>query len=162
MAKYKRRKKIPAILTGDASTPERQRRNGGIAREVIARDNHGEAMMFRFKAAIDCALDAYFQRGVLTQTEYMAGMKFRHAYLRAVLKVRVEDIDSGSHGDPEMSFLTPIYSERVLREAYETMSAKQKAVIVAVCGHDEWAGGTSKLKILHRGLEKLAGIWKLA
>ncbi|MEJ0062547.1 MAG: hypothetical protein WDO70_04950 [Alphaproteobacteria bacterium] len=162
MAKYKRRKKIPAILTGDASTPERQRRNGGIAREVIARDNHGEAMMFRFKAAIDCALDAYFQRGVLTQTEYMAGMKFRHAYLRAVLKVRVEDIDSGSHGDPEMAFLTPIYSERILREAYSVLSASQKALIIAVCGHDEWAGGFYKLQTLHRGLEKMIDLWRLA
>lgn len=162
MAKRKHKSRVLTVRSGDSPTPERRAQNGGVAKEVTDRDCRGNALMYRFKAVADCPLDAYFQRGHLTETEYKASMKFRHAYLRAILRVKVQDIDSGSRGDPEMAALMPIHSERILNEAYAVLSSAQKALIISVCGHDEWAGGFYKLQTLHRGLEKLADLWKLS
>jgi hypothetical protein len=161
MAKRKHNKKLLPARVGEAPTPERRRQGSGIVAEVIDRDGGGKVLMHRFKAAADCPLDSYILRGNLTQAEYRAGIKFRHAYLRGVLRVHVEDIGSGAHGDPEQAALTPIYSERALREAYEVLSARQKAIVIAVCGHDEWAGGTVNIKTLQRGLGMMADLWKL-
>jgi hypothetical protein len=162
MAKRKHKGRITAVRTGETPTPERRLQHGGVSAEVIDRDNRGKVLMHRFKAIAECPLDAYWQRGHLTEAEYKAGTKFRHAYFRAILRIQVEDKGSGAHGDPEMSMIAPIYSEQILREAYVVLSPLQKAVIVAVCGHDEWAGGTPKIKTLHRGLERLVDLWKLA
>jgi hypothetical protein len=60
-----------------------------------------------------------------------------------------------------MASLTPIYSERLIGQAYEALSPKQKAIIVDVCGHDECAGETAKFKTLLRGLTKLCEVWKI-
>lgn len=162
MAKRKHKIKVLTVRSGDSPTPERRAQNGGVAKEVTARDCRGNALMVRFKAVAECPLDAYFQRGHLTEAEYKASMKFRHAYLRAILQVRVQDVESGSRGDHEMAALMPIHSERVLKEACEVLSTAQKAVVISVCGHDEWAGGFYKLQTLHRGLEKLADLWKFS
>jgi hypothetical protein len=77
------------------------------------------------------------------------------------LGLKIEDVGSGSKGDMEMAFLSPLYSEILLKEAYKALSAKQKDIVIDVCGHDECAGATAKLKTLHRGLEKLCEIWEI-
>lgn len=161
MAKRKHKTKVQSIRTGESPTQERRVQNGGVVKEVTDRDCKGNALTYRFKAVADCPLDAYFLRGNLTGPEYEAGMKFRRAYLRSILHVRAQDTDSGSHGDPEMAALMPVYSERILQEACETLSPAQKTVVISVCGYDEWAGGSYKLQTLHRGLEKLAILWKI-
>lgn len=35
-------------------------------------------------------------------------------------------------------------------------------IAIAVCGYDEWAGGTRRLETLRRGLDGLADLWQIA
>lgn len=160
MATRKHKKTLQPVRIGEKPTQER-RRHDYIVTEIIDRDNQDNVLICRYKVVGNIPLEAYFLRGKITQDEYRAGQKFRQAYLRAVLKVQVDDASSGSHGDPEMCILTPIHSERVLREAYGVLTPTQKLLIISVCGHDEWAGSTVKLRTLHRALEALAKLWKL-
>ena len=154
-----KRKNIP-VRVGEGPTPER-RKQSRIVTEVIDRATDNKVLMCRYKVIGDTPLDAYLLRGKITQDEHRAGLKFRAAYLRAVLRIRAEDTGVGAHGDPEMAFITPVHSERVLREANGVLTPAQKALIISVCGHDEWAGGTVKLRTLHRALEALVKLWKL-
>ena len=61
-----------------------------------------------------------------------------------------------------MAALMVIKSEQILLAAYATLSPAQKAIVISVCGHDHWAGGTYKIQTLRRALERLAELWKLA
>jgi len=159
MAKRGHKRKFHTIRIGETPLPERCRQNGGVVAEVIDRDTSDKIVMQRFRAVAECTLDIYVVKGKLTIAQHKAGMRFRHAYLRAVLRLKVEDSGSGSHGSMDMAALMPIHSERVLLEAYAVLSKQQKAVIIAVCGHDEWVGSTAKGKTLKRALERLTGLW---
>ena len=161
MSQNRRKTRITTVRIGEAPTQERRRQNGGVTHEAVDRDKHGRVLIRRYKSVWDCPLDTYRDRQVISAPEYEAGSKFRHAYFRAVLGIKVDDVGAGSCGDKEMAVLTPIYSERLLKEAYEALSEHQKAIIIDVCGHDECAGETAKLKTLHRGLERLCEIWKI-
>ena len=84
--------------------------------------------------------------------------KVSHAYMRAVLKVRVEDIGSGSHGSYDMGALLPIYSEKIVKEAYSVLSTQQKTNVLAVCGHDELRD-KDRFQTFKRGLGILVELW---
>lgn len=86
-------------------------------------------------------------------------MRLRKAYLRAVLGVRVDDYGAGAHGDREMGALMVIESERLLREAYSVLTLQEKAIIISVCGHDDWSGGDYRMHFLRLGLDKVAAKW---
>ena len=98
MSKRQHKKRVHAVRIGESPTPERRRQNGGVNAEVVDRDVTGQILIQRYKAFADCPLDIYFLRGQLTEAEYKAGIKFRNAYFRAVLRIKVDDIGSGCHG----------------------------------------------------------------
>lgn len=155
-----RRHKRRNLSVRVGETPTRERRNqGALATEVIDRDCEGKALICRYKVLGDIPLDAYLLRGKISEGAYQAGLKFRSAYMRAVLRVHVEDAGAGAHGDPEVAALTPIYSVQILNAAYAVLSPRQKALLIDVCGHDLWAGGTVNIKTMRRGLEVLAALW---
>jgi len=161
MAKKQKKARILTVRAGEAPTPERRFHNGGVVSEIVDRDISHSILVKRYKAAWECPLDAYLIRGAITEPEHRAGVKFRNAYLRAVLRLRIEDIGTGCRGSADMAALTPIYSQRLLNDAYSALSTKQRAILISVCGHDEVAGATPRLKTLHRGLEKLCEVWKI-
>jgi hypothetical protein len=161
MAKKPGKPRILTVRIGETPTPERRFHNGGVASEVVDRDVSHTILIKRYKAMWECPLDAYLLRNAISEPEHRAGIKFRNAYFRAVLGIKVEDIGSGGEGDREMAALMPVYSERLLRDAYKALSPKQKAMVINVCGHDQVAGETARLKTLHRGLEKLCEVWKI-
>lgn len=161
MVKKPKKARILTVRIGERPSPERQFRNGGVVSEIVDRDVSDKILIRRYKAVWECPLDTYLARSAISEPEHRAGLKFRHAYFRAVLGIKVDDIGSGSEGDREMAYLTPIYSQRLLRDAYEALSRHQKAIVINVCGHDQVAGETAKLKTLHRGLEKLCEVWKI-
>lgn len=154
-------KKKSSLRTGEVSTKQRRTQNGGVISEVVDRDISGKALIIRHKARYTCTLDRYFGQLRLSEAEYKAGIRFQHAYLRAVLRVKVYDVGGGSQGDAEMAALIVIKSEKLLKEAYSVLSEKQKAIIIAICGHDEFAGDTYRMQTLRRGLTKLSELWKL-
>ena len=162
MTKRQRKKHYSPTCNGLIPTDERRKQNGGVSSEIINRDKNGKPLTKRYKSVWDCPLDVYLDRSVIDVSEHAAGYKFRHAYFRAVLGIRVSDIGSGNQGDKEMAVITPIYSERLLSEAYEALTPEQKTIVISVCGHDECAGKTAKLQTLHRGLERLRHLWKIS
>jgi hypothetical protein len=141
------------------ATKERRRQAGGVILEIVDRDSAGKALIKRHRARITCPLDDYFWRGCITPYEYQAGMKFRAAYMRAVLKLKIDDIGGGSQGDPEMSFLAMPISEQILGKAYAILSPAQKNMVITACGHDDYLRDKDRIQTLHRGLEKLAELW---
>lgn len=160
MAKRRKRKNLPA-RTGEVATPERQKQQGGVVSEVVDRDAHGNVYQRRHRAVAECMLDAYHYRGNLTEDEYQAGMKFRRAFLRAVFGLNVEDPASSGEYDPEMAMLIVPISEELLRAAYAELTSAQKKIVMSVCGYDECAGNSDRIETLHRGLERLAKLWKI-
>jgi len=158
----KSKRKASLFCHGMSVTKERQRQNGGVVTEPIHEKSDGKTYIKRQRAVSECILDYYLAHNKITEVEHDAGMKFRRAYLRAVLRIWTDEGSGGSHGDPEMAALLPIISEQVLREAYGVLSPRQKAVIISVCGHDAWAGETHVLKTLHRGLAQLIKLWRLS
>jgi len=161
MAKRRKAKRRLPVRQGARATMELCEKYGGVITEVIDRDLRGNPYMLRDRVRIECTLDFYFWKGNLTQSEYDAGLKFRRAYQRAVLRVKVEDPAASGPYDPEMAMLMVPISEELLRAAYEEMSQAQKRIVIDVCGHDKYAGTTDRVQTLHRGLEKLATLWKL-
>jgi hypothetical protein len=161
MGKRHKKTHVSSVRHGESPTIERTRHLGGTRIEIIDRDLSGHTLIRRHKAAWECPLDAYFERGVLSQSEHQAGHKFRRAYIRAVMRVRTDDSSGGAHGDRQMAAVMPIYSEQLLKAAYATLSTQQRAIIINVCGHDEVAGHSARLKTLHRGLERLCALWDL-
>jgi len=161
MKKTKNKKKAAPIQMGEKPTPERRQQNGGVVQETLGREANDKATLKRHRARMECALDAYLLKGKITLAEHQAGMRFRQAYLRAVLKIRVEDNGAGSHGDPEMAFIAVPASEQTLCKAYEVLTSTQKKAVIQICGHDEWGGTTRLVETLHRALEQLATLWHL-
>ena len=161
MSKKPKKPRILTVRIGETPTPERRHHNGGVVSEIVDRDISDKILIRRYKAVWECPLDTYLERNAISEPEHRAGLKFRHAYFRAILGIKVDDIGSGSEGDREMAYLTPIYSQRLLQDAYEALSPQQKAIVINVCGHDQVAGETARLKTLHRGLERLCEVWKI-
>jgi hypothetical protein len=159
MAKRKYKKKAVSIRIGETAPKERNQHQGGLISEVIDRLPNGKAIMKRLRAMAECVLDAYLIREVISLIEYKAAMRFRKAYLRAVLHVKTHNTGVGHHGDFEHAALTPTESEQLLRQAYGVLDMSEKAVIIAVCGHDDWSGGAYRVKYLHSGLEKMVKLW---
>jgi hypothetical protein len=162
MSKKYRKNRILTVRIGETPTKERRNHNGGVIAEIADRDSAHRILIKRFRAVWECPLDKYRDDMAISLAEHQAGLKFKNAYYRAVLGIKVSDIGSGCKGDWEMASLTAVYSERLLIEAYQALSPKQKAIVINVCGHDEVAGTTARLKTLHRGLMKLCNVWKIS
>ena len=133
---------------------------GGIIGEVVDRDLRGNPILKRDKAVIECHLDIYKYREQLSIPEYDAGMIFRKAYLRFVLRVKVEDDVQGGRSDVEMAMLSIPYSQKLLKEAHGVLSQPQWQVVEAICGLDDTAGNSYRFETFRRGLEKLVDLWK--
>ena len=161
MSKKRGSKSQNLSLLASSPTLERQGQNGGIIENKRWPKTTQKQSDRHIRAREECVLDSYIWRGILSRSEYKAGLKFRRAYLRAVLRIKISDNGAGSHGDHEMKALLPLQSEEILSEAYNALSLAQKSLIISVCGHDSWAGGTYKLETLRRGLQILATIWKI-
>lgn len=149
----------PSRPVGMTPTLERLAQRDQVHPEVLARDHHGQILRQRYRVCQECYLDTYYLRGALTEAEYCAGMKFRRAYLRAVLKVKVCSPISGGGVDYELAQLTPLYSEELLHAAYRVLSPAQCSIVINVCGHDVCAGITARVKTLQRALRTLARLW---
>lgn len=142
------------------------------------------------KAVIECRLDWYLDRMLITDRQHEAGTRIRHLWLRAIMPPST----TGSYG-PAISgggdtCDTALARTRLAnalidaRLAFRDRSAPQMMVILisgvqrfpdklpmrlypdghivlAVCGFDEWAGGARRLQQLRGGLTALADYWEL-
>jgi len=156
MRKRYRRSRVYAVRTGETPTKERRRQNGGVIAEVVDRDADGRIFIKRYRAVWECPLDAYLDYRVITEPEHKAGLLFRGAYLSAILSRRA----AYERLDKNAAYQDPIQSERMLKEAYRTLSSHYKAAIIDICGHDLPARDMVKLGRMKKGLGQLADLWK--
>lgn len=158
MSRHKSKNKVTSIKTGMVPTKERHQHNGGVMTEAIALDSEGKALMHRYRAVWECPLDAYKDKKIITEPEYLSGLGFRKAYYRAVLSRRTgyERLNTS----PMDTSLTP--SERILRDAYRILPFYNKGTIIAICGHDQPAQTMDALEKLRKGLGHLAVAWHSA
>ena len=145
-----------SIRTGVTPTKERRRQNGGVRAEVIDRDYHGTILVKRYRAVWECPLDAYLDYRVISELEHKAGLLFRGAYLSAILSRRT----AYERLDRNYAYQDPVQSERMLKEAYRTLSSHYTGAIIDICGHDLPARDMAKLDRLKKGLGQLAAIWR--
>ncbi|MFY9286903.1 MAG: hypothetical protein WAO98_00205 [Alphaproteobacteria bacterium] len=159
--KFSKKSKAPLYAKGCDVTKERRKQNGGVISEAIHERSADKTYIRRHRALFECALDGYLWYGKIEPNEYEAGMKFRRAYLRYVMNVRVDDYGSGAHGDRDMAALTPIISQQILRDAASVLSDAQRKLVMHVCGDNFRAGDGDKIETLRRGLKVLAKHWNI-
>ena len=162
MAKAGKRKPFPETDLGPA---ERSRQQGGLDLEPVARDLRDNATQMRAKAKVECILDAYWRRCQIIDRQHEAGLVFRTYWHRAQGAPRVTtryDLSPRFRAiDSEAPNVARTDAQRRLENALGALSKAQRAVVVAVCGMDEWAGGTDRLDTLRRGLTALADLWRI-
>lgn len=144
------------VRLGVAPTKERRRQNGGVVAETIYQDANGKALIKRYRAVCECVLDAYLRRKAISEPQHRAGLRFRRAYYRAILS-RGAAYERLRKASPPLGFT---HSERMLKQAYRTLSPQYKGAVIDICGHDQPAQDMAKLDRLQKGLGQLAGIWQ--
>jgi hypothetical protein len=154
-------------------TPERAAK-GAFSYEAV-RDDEGRdtgARRVRFEDA--CPLDAYLRRGKIDWRQHDAGAWLARAYSRAVrsgpvgssFKERVQG-GGGAGNDPFVGSLHEL-RRNMLRAglAFEqddgTVALNTPGrIAMAVCCHEEWAGGSRNLDRLKDALDRLADALKI-
>lgn len=157
MTKRNRKLRIVAIRAGVAPTPERRKQHGGVITEVVDRDISGKVLVKRYRAAWECPLDAYRNKGLIGQKEYAAGLIFRQAYFSSVLSKAAAYSRTAIASNTRLSI-----GEKILRAAYRKLSPHNKGSIIDICGHDLPAQDYVKLDRLKNGLGELAELWQAA
>lgn len=162
MAKRQHKKKNRSVRGGEGVTVERCQHSDGVAKEIVDRDATGKVYMWRYRARSECMLDAYLVRKLIELEQHQAGMKYRIAWLRAREGIRVSDpYSGGAHASYEDSLQIIPESERLLREADQAMTAKQRDMVRRVGCDDKMAGGTDCLETLRRALDRLVRLWRI-
>lgn len=139
-------------------TKERRQHNGGVREEVLVWTEDGKPLVKRYHAVWECPLDAYRDRALISNQEHRAGIKFRRAYYGAVLNQK-QDYKPTSQ---KQASRRPTMSERILKQAYQTLPSDELDVVVTVCGDSHHIWNRSALEKLRRGLGKLAIAWHSA
>jgi hypothetical protein len=75
------------------SNESRKKQIGGVAERSLAYANSGRIVHRRQEARIECTLDAYKFRHVITDEQHQAACMFRWCYLTAARTVKVTDPD---------------------------------------------------------------------
>jgi hypothetical protein len=160
-------------------------------RVPIIVDETMAAGITRARALVECVLDSYHTRMQINDRQLEAGLRLRALWRGAVYSESVtaawaEAVSGGGSGgttrgdaiwalrrallgadladqrDQDMPLLV-ITSKGEFAEPV-TMPVRLRPaghIVVAVCGIDEWAGGTRRLMALREGLTGLADYWKL-
>jgi hypothetical protein len=115
---------------------------------------------------VECVIDAYWHRCQVIDRQHQAGQVFRTYWYRAHGVQRVTSrYDAGPRlrggGDGDGASASRLDAQRRLTAACTILTPAQQAVVIAVCGMDEWAGGTERLATLRRGLTALADFWQI-
>src|SRR4029079_5450248 len=106
-----------------------------VISEIIDRDANGKVLIKRYRAVWECPLDAYLGRRAISEPEHRAGLKFRRAYHRAVLSrsAAYRRLNNSSTNTG------PTSSDKLLKQAYRTLSPYYKGTIIDICGYDQRA-----------------------
>ena len=167
MASPKKRKyrklqiKPDAYRVGETATKERASKLGGVVERPLAYANNGRVMNRRQEVRVECTLDAYRFRHMITDDQHQAAVLFRWCYLTAARTIRVADPD-WSRIDGGVAITgedRPTVARIRLKAAQDALTAEQYAVIETVAGWDALAGNSRRLTNLRQGLDELFRLW---
>lgn len=142
------------------------------------------------KATLECRLDWYERRALISERQHEAGMRARHLFRRAIFPPSCTSSYaqvSGRGGNtPDMEESRQRLRNALIgaslavsdgrRSQFRILMIKGEQrfpdflplrlkgighVVMAVCGLDEWAGGSQRLMQLREGLGNLADYWQL-
>jgi hypothetical protein len=153
--------KPDAYRVGETTTPERAAKLGGVVERPLAYANTGRIVHRRQEVRIECTLDAYKFRHMITDEQHQAAVLFRWCYLTAARTIQVADpdwsrIDGGTAITGEDR---PTVARIRLKAAQGALTAEQYAVIETVAGWDALAGNSRRLTNLRQGLDELFRLW---
>jgi hypothetical protein len=109
--------KPDAYRIGETVTPERAAKLGGIAERPLSYADKGVIVSRRQEARIECTLDSYRYRRMISDEQHQVAMLFRWAYLTAARTIKVSETgrawmglrapsgaDKAPHGTPALRF----------------------------------------------------------
>ena len=159
MNKQKQRQKMITIRYGIAPTRERQFQNGGVRVETVAKGIHGKALVNRYNAVHECALDVYLERKIITRPQYRAGLRFREAYHRSITCRTAERNRLGLYSDNTNDKRLTM-SEKLIRQAHNTLDSSEMGTVIDVCGNGHLTWNPKALEKLRKGLGHLSVKWQ--
>ncbi|WP_193188833.1 hypothetical protein [Nisaea sediminum] len=160
-------------ITKDFGTPERKH-HGGV-QPVAIKPKAGKDVEVVARVNYEHPLDIYRKRAQVNEREFAAGIRFRGLYEFAVgtqVTAAYKDLISGERGAPSDGESRAL-AHSVVNQILERMeTAKQRAAIIGVCGHGDFAGvafekegirvsGGHALSELRGALNKAADYWGL-
>ena len=153
--------KPDAYRVGETATKERAAKLGGIVDRPLGYANGGRIVNRRQEVRIECTLDAYKFRRMITDDQHQAAVLFRWCYLTAARTIKVADpdwsrIDGGVAITGEDK---PAIARIRLKKAQEALTVEQYAVVEDVAGWDATAGNSRRLTKLRQGLDELFRLW---
>ncbi|MBP0492184.1 hypothetical protein [Roseomonas indoligenes] len=110
---------------------------------------------------VECVLDAYNARGQLVDMLWRAGMMFRAQYRAATTrpKVTAEYGERGGKGSTAEAVDARNDAERKYLAALDALPVRMRAVVIGVCGEDEWA--SDRMRLLHEALRVLVDHYRI-
>lgn len=166
MAKSRNRtkRKSESATIFDGRGPAAQARPSKIvAIEVKHRSSTHSEVVYARKYDCDCTIDAYNARGQLSDRQWLAGSMFRDKWRRTKLHRLVTTSYGLTRGSvPQSDDVAAVFehNRRVVNETLEELGADLSALVIRVCGEDEWAG-TNGLRPLQIALDWIAELWGL-
>jgi hypothetical protein len=153
--------KPDAYRVGEEVNKFRKKQLGSVVERPLAYANSGKIVHRRQEARIECTLDAYRFRSMISDEQHQAAVLFRWAYQTAarLMKVSEPNWTRVDGGRGESGTDKPTVARRRLRAASEALTSEQYAVIEAVAGWDSTAGNSRRLETLRAGLNELFRLW---
>src|ERR1700677_1108338 len=85
--------KPDAYRVGEEVNEFRKKQLGGVAERPLAYANCGKIVHRRQEAKVECTLDGYRFRSMISDEQHQAGVMFRWCYLTAARTIKVADPD---------------------------------------------------------------------
>lgn len=147
----------------DKPTVERMKQLDGVRKQLVS-ESPNRAGKPRYRARAECILDGYLVRRNISDSQHAAGIMLRDAYQRAALRIQTRNfvmvVVDQKKGDADDGAVSESCARQRYNKAMLALSLEQREVLIDVCGNDQTAGGSKKMRVLVKGLQVLADLWK--
>lgn len=177
---------LPCVVVRSSEWGKGKRRADGAE---VSLEETAQAGKLRIRVRGTCKIETYHLRFQLIDRQFEAGMKFASLWRRGSLPqsvtanygdamgggggadisidarehIRDAMIGAGMAHEVDEAFPVKDTSAQIIRFPVRgaVRLTKMGNIVIAVCGFDEWAGGTERLQLLREGLTRLADHWRI-
>lgn len=164
MKKDKEKNKKQTIKYSELPTKERLNQNGGVTYETVEKNNQGEKIAIRSKAAESHVLDWYKNKKSITGQMHRAGLKFHECFINAGkmpnTTIMFRERTQGSGMSSEDQFNAYLHAQEQYKQAMVVLTPPERDVIFEVAGLSNHAGN-NRVQYLKTGLRALAAHWAI-